>query len=222
MLYIADKVICFLYCSAKKKMKTSNTMDIGQINNKKPSEGFKRIIKSVLYGWIMYTINRLGKFPSQKYRLFILKHIYLMELSENVVIYHGFHIRAPWNIKVGKGTIIGENAFLDGRNGLLIGDNVNISTGVYIFTEQHDINNPFFESAESGGQVIIGNRAWLSSRTTVLPKVRVGEGAVLASGGLAAKDLEPYGLYGGIPAKKIGERNRDLRYEFNGEFVPFF
>lgn len=91
-----------------------------------------------------------------------------------------------------------------------------------IYTEQHDINDPWFESRNSGGKVIVANRAWLSSRTTVLPKVVVGEGAVLASGGLAVKNLEPYGVYGGVPAKKIGTRNQNLKYEFSGAYLPFY
>ena len=52
--------------------------------------------------------------------------------------------------------------------------------------------------------------------------VVVGEGAVLASGGLAVKNLEPYGVYGGVPAKKIGTRNQNLKYEFSGAYLPFY
>ncbi len=84
-------------------------------------------------------------------------------------------IRAPWNISIGTGTVIGDACSLDGRNGIEIGENVNMSTAVYIYTEQHDINDPWFESRNSGGKVIVADRAWLSSRTTVLPKVVVGE-----------------------------------------------
>ena len=145
-----------------------------------------------------------------------------MDIGDCVVIYHGFHIRAPWNIQIGKGTVVGDGASLDGRNGLVIGENVNISTDVYIYTEQHDINDPNFESLNSGGPVIIYDRAWLSSRTTVLPKVKIGEGAVLASGALASKNLAPYGIYVGVPAKKIGERSKNLQYEFDGSFIPFY
>ena len=50
----------------------------------------------------------------------------------------------------------------------------------------------------------------------------VGEGAVLAFGGLAVKNLEPYGVYGGVPAKKIGTRNQNLKYEFSGAYLPFY
>lgn len=93
---------------------------------------------------------------------------------------------------------------------------------MFIYTEQHDINDPFFESNDSGGNVNVGDRVWLSSRTTVLPKVQIGEGAVLASGALACKNLDAYGVYGGVPAKKIGERSRDLRYEFDGSYLSFY
>ncbi|MBR1693355.1 MAG: acyltransferase [Lachnospiraceae bacterium] len=145
-----------------------------------------------------------------------------MTIEKNVVIYGDCWFRAPWNITIGRGTVVGDGCKLDGRNGLVIGENVNMSTAVFIYTEQHDVNDPYFESGRSGGKVVIGNRAWLSSRTTVLPKVCVGEGAVLASGALASKDLEAFGIYGGVPAKKIGQRSRDLRYEFDGSALPFF
>ena len=145
-----------------------------------------------------------------------------MKIDENVVIYGGFRIRAPWNISIGKGTVVGDGVQLDGRNGLVIGENVNISSEVYIYTEQHDINDEYFESRDSGGCVKIGDRVWLSSRTTILPNVNVGEGAVLASGALAAKDLEAYSVYAGLPAKKIGVRNKNLKYKFDGSYIPFY
>ena len=169
----------------------------------------------------MYRVKCLGRFPSQKYRIFVLRHIFQMNIEKRVVIYGWDTIRNPWNIKIDEGTIIGNDAYLDGRNGLAFGKNVNVSGRVTIHTEQHDVNDSWFRSLNSGGRVLIGDRAWISSDTIVLPGVTIGEGAVLAAGALANKDLEKYGIYVGIPAKKIGERNSDLRYEFNGEFLPF-
>ncbi len=185
-------------------------------------KSFVSFVKLLLNGWILYRVSRLGQFPSQKYRIWMLKHIFKMEIADKVVIYHWDTIRAPWNIKVGKGTIVGDNVILDGRNHITIGENVNISTGVNIYTEQHEINDSYFRSLDSGGEVVVENRAWISSHTTILPKVYVGEGAVLAAGAIATHNLESYTVYGGVPAKKIGERNNDLQYEFDGEFLPFF
>lgn len=224
-LYAIDKIICFIYCYLQDK-KSRNRKHILELSEREHDVFRKKsivyYIKQLLYGWTMYSIDRLGRVPSQKYRIFMLRYIYRMKLAPKVVIYHGFSIRAPWNITVGRGTVIGNEVLLDGRNGLEIGENVNISTDVSIYTEQHDLNNPYFESANSGGKVIIGDRAWLSSRTVVLPKVTVGEGAVLASGALTAKDLEEYSVYVGVPAKKIANRNRNMKYEFQGDYIPFY
>ena len=63
----------------------------------------------------------------------------------------------------------------------------------------------------------IGDRAWLGSNVMVLPGVVIGEGAVCCGGCVVTKDVEPYAVVAGIPAKKVGERPRDLRYEFNGK-----
>lgn len=226
ILYAIDKILCYIYCSLKliqRNQKNRKMEDAIQSNsNVTINKGIKWRVKQLMYGWIMYTLERLGRVPFQKYRIFILRHIYKMQIADNVVIYHGFHIRAPWNITIGKGTVVGDGVSLDGRNGIIIGENVNISTEVYIYTEQHDTNDPYFDSGDSGGPVRVDNRAWLSSRTTVLPNVTVGEGAVLASGAVAVKNMEGYSVYAGIPAKKVSNRNKDLTYKFTGEFIPFY
>ena len=144
-----------------------------------------------------------------------------MKIAKDVVIYGGFEIRAPWNISIGRGTIIGDNSILDGRNGIQIGENVNFSTGVNIWTEQHDPNDKFFRCTKRKG-AIIGDRVWLSTRSIILPGVHVKEGAVVAAGAVITKDCQPFCIYGGIPAKKIGDREKNLQYEFDGERLPFY
>ncbi len=221
--YLADKCICLVYCKAKKRKDAQKSHTPQQTSSgitTKPSLASK--IKLILSGWIRYSVIRLGRIPCHKYRNWVLRHIYQMELEKNVVVYGGFEIRAPWNIHIGEGTVVGDDCKLDGRNGIKIGKNVNISTGVWIWTEQHDVNDPYFESNSSGGPVIVDDRAWLSARTILLPQTHIGEGAVLAAGAIATKDLLPYGIYGGIPAKKIGDRNQNLKYEFDGTYLPFY
>jgi maltose O-acetyltransferase len=72
------------------------------------------------------------------------------------------------------------------------------------------MNDPNFgcESAP----VVIEDFAWISCRTVVLPGTRIGKGAVVAAGAVVTKDVEPYSIVAGVPAKKIGERSRDLNY----------
>jgi len=67
-----------------------------------------------------------------------------------------------------------------------------------------------------GAPVEIGDYAWVCSRSIILPGVKVGEGAVVACGAVVTKDVEPYTVVGGIPAKKIADRNKNL------EYVPYY
>lgn len=221
-IYIFDKTMCFFYCSLKSKRENTNAKSVINAIIPKKAHGFKWKVQQLLYGWMMYSVMRLGKVPCQKYRIFVLKHIYKMKIMDKVVIYGNFKIRAPWNIYIGSGTVVGDGVQLDGRNGLIIGENVNISSEAFIYTEQHDVNDEYFESGTSGGSVMIENRAWISSRTTILPGVSIGEGAVLASGAIATKNLESFSIYAGIPARKISSRNNNLNYEFDGSFIPFY
>ena len=68
-----------------------------------------------------------------------------------------------------------------------------------------------------GAQTTIDDYAWICSRSIILPGIHIGEGAVVASGAVVTKDVEPYSVVGGIPAKKIGKRNPNLNYSAYGK-----
>lgn len=67
---------------------------------------------------------------------------------------------------------------------------------------------------------MIEDHAWIGARVIILPGVTVGEGAVVAAGAVVTRSVPPYAVVGGVPAKRIGERNRDLLYRT--KFSPFF
>lgn len=150
-----------------------------------------------------------GVLPSQTVRYWIYRRFGL-QLGPKSVIYGGCEIRAPRGIRIGSGTSVGHRCILDGREGLTIGDNVNLSTEAWIWTLQHDKDSPTF--ACQGAPVVVEDYAWLGGRTIVLPGVRIGRGAVVASGAVVTKDVEPYTVVGGIPARVIGKRSTDLNY----------
>lgn len=134
-----------------------------------------------------------------------------MTIGERAHIYGGLEVREPQNVEIGNATIVGHNVILDGRSGIKIGPNVNLSSEVSIWTLQHDPQSPTFGTR--GGQVVVDKNAWLSFRCTVLPGVHIGEGAVVAAGSIVTKDVEPFAIVAGIPARTIGVRTRDLRYD---------
>lgn len=164
-------------------------------------------------------LQGIGKIPSQTIRKYLYSHYFQLNIGENTVIYNSCHLRDPHKITIGSNTSIGDRCILDGRSGLTIGSSVNMSTGAWIWTLQHDPNDPDF--AAKGAPVVIEDYAWISSRTTILPGVTIGKGAVVAAGAVVTKSVEPYAIVGGVPAKKIGDRNTNLNYQLNS-CVSFF
>ena len=142
--------------------------------------------------------------PSMHLRNLILRSLYGLNLHPDAVLMGRFELRRPRRIQIGKGTVVGDRCELDGREGLSIGQNVNISSEVKIYTLQHDYRLPGFPN--SGGPVTVEDYAWLSTRCTILPGVTIGRGAVVAAGAVVTKDVAPLSVVGGIPATVIAQR----------------
>jgi len=154
-------------------------------------------------------LTDLGYFPSHTVRNFFYRRAGL-RLHPTSSLHWRAEFYAPESIEIGAYCTIGDSAFLDGRSGLTIGDSVNLGSHVSIYTRQHDVDDPWF--AEVGAPVRIEDHAWVSSHAIVLPGVTIGEGAVVAAGAVVTKDVPPYTLVGGNPARPIRSRSRDLRY----------
>lgn len=166
-------------------------------------------------GWERWMIYQIGLFPSHHIR----KYIYIIlgaKISKEVVFHFKTEIRAPYMLKIGKGTIIGDNVLLDARNKIIVGENVNFSSNVSVYTEQHDHRDPFFRcsSNKEDKRVVVGNRVWIGSNVIILPGVTVGEGAVCCAGSVVTKDVDAYSVVAGVPAKKVNDRPRNLNYCF--------
>ena len=145
-----------------------------------------------------------------------------VNIANNVVIYYGADIRAPWNLKIGKGSIIGDKAILDARCGITIGKNVNFSSEVSIWSEQHDHRDPYFRcETQEKTRVQIGDRVWIGPRAIILHSVKIGEGAIVAAGAVVTKNIPSFAIVAGVPAKIIGYRNQHLEYEFDGSYQHF-
>ena len=124
---------------------------------------------------------------------------------------------------VGERSVVGDRAILDARNGIEIGRNVNISTAVHIWTAQHNHRDKQFRGMRYPDfKVVIGDRAWIGPGAVILHSVHIGEGAIVAAGAVVTKSVPPYEIWAGVPARKIGERTRDIDYELKGEPIPFY
>ncbi len=230
MLYILNLFWLSIYCRIeakidfqirlKEKIDSGTQTTVYSNPRKETIYLLKRVyrwLEHYLYGWMRYSILQVGRIPSNRIRKLLYKYVFAMKLSKGTVISAGCEIRSPWNIRLGKCTIAG-NCILDGRSGIIIEDNVVLGMGVHIWTQEHDVNSPSFAvNAEHKGTVIIRKHAWVCSDSTVLPKMEIGEGAVVAAKACVTKNCEAFGIYGGVPAKRIGDRTHELTYELSGK-----
>jgi acetyltransferase-like isoleucine patch superfamily enzyme len=121
-----------------------------------------------------------------------------------------------WNaqgLRIGADSVIGRDCLLDARGGIVLGRSVNVSTHTRFMTAKHLVNSPGFEAEFT--PAVVGDRVWIALGATVLGGVTIGEGAVVAAGAVVTSDVAPYTIVGGVPARAIAERTRDLRYELN-------
>jgi acetyltransferase-like isoleucine patch superfamily enzyme len=114
------------------------------------------------------------------------------------------------NFKMGKNSIINQKCRLDNRGGLTIGNNVSISAEVCILTADHDLQSPLFLGRCC--PVIIEDYVFIGTRAMVLPGVTLGKGCAVAAGAVVTKDVEPFTIVGGVPARYIGNRTESLDY----------
>lgn len=172
-----------------------------------------------LQGLVFISLKMLAQFPSQGVRKFVLRHLFGADIASSTVLYGGFEIRSPRKLKIGANSCIGHRATLDARGGLTIGNHVNLSSEVMIWTAQHDYRDPQFAAVFR--PVVIGDYAWLGPRCIILPGVIVGEGAVVAAGAVVTKNVPPYTVAGGVPAQKIADRPKGLNYNPAADPVPW-
>lgn len=215
LIMLLNIMLTMIFCRVmKKKTVIKNTLDVKKSDTRPGTlkSSLNGELFSYLYGLARYNAIVIGKFPSHRIRKLFYKYVFCMNLDKQTVIYGGCEIRSPWNITIGKSTI-GVACILDGRYGIEIRDSVCLGGGVHIWTAQHDVQDPNFSTVGKCEKVILEEYVWLASNSTILPGIIAHEGSVLASGGIATKDMETYTIYGGIPAEKIGIRNLDLHYK---------
>ncbi|MGG6545387.1 UNVERIFIED_CONTAM: glycosyltransferase [Prevotella sp. 15_C9] len=171
--------------------------------------------KSLLYKWIYafameYVVNDiLPHIPFWNIRKKYLQAVRI-QIGKQSFIMKKCYINNANKIIIGDYSHINRNCLLDGRGGITIGNNVSISHNVQIITGSHDVNSKTFDASYL--PILINDFAWIGIGATILQGIEIGEGAVVCANAVVTKDVAPYTIVGGVPAKQIGIRNKDLDY----------
>ena len=112
------------------------------------------------------------------------------------------------NIEIGEKVGFNFGCYVNGFGGLTIGDNTIIGPYTMIHTANHEMetDRPIPEQGWNLGPVVIGAGCWIGMGVCILPGVTLGDGCVVGAGSVVTRDVEPYSIAVGNPAKAIKSR----------------
>ncbi len=129
--------------------------------------------------------------------------------SDTEILYGVLILTYGGNIKIGKNCSINPYTVLYGHGNLTIGDNVLIAGHCLIIPANHKFENldvPINKQGEIRKGIIIEDNVWIGSGCRILDGVTIGTGSIVAAGAVVNKNVEPYTVVGGVPAKEIKKR----------------
>jgi O-antigen/teichoic acid export membrane protein/acetyltransferase-like isoleucine patch superfamily enzyme len=184
--------------------------------------GMSRMVATLRYtgaAVVKYTTNYIISYlPSHTLRYFWYRKVLGWDIGQGASILMGQYIQMTGirtsgrRVSIGNGTVINQECLIYTSGGLVIGNNVSISAEVALITGSHDINHPDFPSDYK--PIVIDDYAWIGIRAMILQGVTIGQGAVVMAGAVVTRDVEPFTVVGGVPARPVSERKlRDLSYE---------
>ena len=159
-----------------------------------------------VYGLVKYFPSPVGDWLRR-----LVTHPFAATLGK-VRIYEGVTFWYPYRIHIGDDVTLNEWVYLSGFGGLRIGNHVRIGHRVSIITSDHrygDMNIPIYQQGLIFGEVIIEDDVWIGCNATILKNVRIGRGAIIAAGAVVTRDVPENTIFGGVPAKQIGVRDKN-------------
>lgn len=137
---------------------------------------------------------------------FVCKEKGTICLKEHVQIRAPFYSYVYMNgeVSIGKNCFFNRNCSITSLKRIMIGDHCLFGNNVVIVDHNHIFDNN--DEDNSYKEIIIGNNVWVGANVTILKGVKIGDGAIIASGSVVNKDIEPYTINGGVPCRFIRKR----------------
>lgn len=165
------------------------------------SFGYK--LKSRLWSLVNSTLFRWSPFFMRKYRVALVR-IFGGKIDWSSSLSASVTILDPWNLTMGAQSSLGDLCYVSCRNKVVIGSKSCIGRGVHLLTGSHNIYSPYFEMITS--PIEIGDCVWIATHSTIFKGVKISDGAVISAESLVIKDVDPWTVVGGNPAKFIKKR----------------
>lgn len=138
-----------------------------------------------------------------RWRITLLR-LFGAKIGKNCVVMSSVEVWQPWKLEIGDYVALSEKVICYTVDNIRIGSQTTVSREVFLCCAGHDVSSPIMELTYA--PITIGSSAWIAARAIVMQGVTVGEGAVVAAGAVVTKDVEPWTVVGGNPAKVIKKR----------------
>ena len=116
-------------------------------------------------------------------------------------------------LDMGEDAALSPGVTVDASGGLIrIGKQVAIGPGTVLRAANHcfdSLEKPIMLQGHLYGEIVIEDDVWIAANCTITPGTRIGHGAVVGAGAVVTRDVEPYAIVGGVPARVIGSRRKD-------------
>lgn len=135
--------------------------------------------------------------------------MFMAEAGKNIFILPPFRIAGPEGIRLGNNINFGYNCLIGGEGGVTIGNFVMIGANTVIISSNHGFSRgdiPMMRQPLECAAVKIGDDVWIGANAIILPGVIIGQGAIIGAGAVVTKDIAPYAIAVGNPAKTIRKR----------------
>lgn len=149
---------------------------------------FRPTPRGVLYGWRRFLLRMFGA-----------------KIGKGVNVLPSCKVWQPWKLTMGDYSCLSEDVDCYSVDEVLIGDQVVVSQGAFLCCASHDISSPIMELTYK--PIVIESQAWVAAKAFLGPGVTVGEGAVVGACAVVTKDVEPWAVVAGNPARFVKRRS---------------
>jgi putative colanic acid biosynthesis acetyltransferase WcaF len=168
------------------------------------------LVRSTL--WPLCVDNRIG------YLRPALLNLFGARVAMKVLICNGVEITFPWLFRAGHYVSIGPRARIYNLGGVTLGDQVIISQDAVLCGGTHDHRDPRMPLVRR--PIVVGDQAWICAEAFIGPGVTIGEGAVVGARACVMKDVKPWTIVAGNPARVIGRRRLRTARPGRGKVAP--
>ena len=163
-------------------------------------------VKNIFWHYVNITVF---KYTPSHFFIFRLWRVFLVRLFGGQIdwtasLHPNAKIDYPWNLSIGEKSSIGDKCWVYALNNIEIGKYTCIGKDVYLLTGSHDIQSKTFDLVTK--PIKIKDGCWVATSSIVLPGIIIGEFSVVAASSVVVKDIEPFSVVGGNPAKYLKER----------------